>query len=167
MINNIAYSTEIASDTDGTIVQIHVSYANAADIDACKNIADQHRDALGFLTRAVFAEAVERKRLLVAATDARQIVGFVRFNHRVRGTETAIYDICTDKQAQGRGIGRTMVVALAAECRHANRETIALRCPEGAAANGFYAHIGFQQADIEPGKRRRLIMWRLPIETVL
>jgi ribosomal protein S18 acetylase RimI-like enzyme len=166
MINNIAYSAEIASRTDGTIVQLYISHATTADIDACKTIADQHRDMLGFLTRAVFTEAAERQRLLVAAIDG-QVVGFVRFNHRVRGTETAIYDICTDRQIQGRGVGRALVVALAAECRRCNRETIALRCPEGAPANDFYAHIGFQQGAIEAGKRRRLIVWRLPIKTVL
>ncbi|NJL03538.1 MAG: GNAT family N-acetyltransferase [Chloroflexaceae bacterium] len=166
MINNIPYSTKIASHIDSTMVQVHISHATVTDIDACKTIADQHRNVLGFLTRAVFTEAAERQRLLVAAIDG-QIVGFVRFNHRVRGTETAIYDICTNRQIQGRGVGRALVVALAAECRQCHRETIALRCPEGSPANNFYTHMGFQQEAVEKGKHRRLIVWRLHIKTVL
>jgi len=165
-MGNISYSAEIASQADNPTVRISINHATAAGIDACKTIADQHRDVLGFLTRAVFTEAAERQQLLVAAIDG-QIVGFVRFNHRTRGIETAIYDICTDRDMQRHGIGRALVVALAAECRQCNRESIVLRCPVGAHANDFYAHIGFHQGAIEEGKRRRLIVWRLPIKTVL
>lgn len=167
MINNIAHRAEIARGNVHGSSYVTARLACMTDIPLCKLIADQHRDIFGFLTRSVFTEAAERQRLLVAETKAGQVVGFVRFNHRIRGIETAIYDIAVERQTQGKGIGRMLIVALATECRRFNRETIALRCPEDTSANGFYAHIGFQQGAIETGKRRRLVVWRLPVETVL
>jgi ribosomal protein S18 acetylase RimI-like enzyme len=130
-------------------------------------IADQHRQVLGFLPKAIFQEAAERGKLLVAQASDQRITGLVRFNHRVRGSETAIYDICVDDQLQHQGIGRAMVSALASECIKVPRSAIVLRCPEGLPANDFYQHIGFYQDGIQAGKRRRLVVWRLPIETFL
>lgn len=146
---------------------IRVRSAESSDVLSCKMIADQHKPVLGFLPKAVFQEAVERNKLLVAETNAHQIAGFVRFNHRVRGTETAIYDICVDCQLQQQGVGRALVFALAHECIKVSRSSIILRCPEGVAANNFYQHIGFQQVGIESGKRRRLVVWRFLVETAL
>lgn len=167
MIHNIAYILKIARGTEATKLHLCVRLGQAADIPSCKPIADQHRDVLGFLTRGVFAEAVEKQHLLVADLGEQQIVGFVRFNHRKRGTETAIYDIGVDQHFQRQGIGRALVGALANECRIWNRDTIALRCPEGVPANDFYCHIGFQHMGILPGRKRRLMIWQLPIETII
>jgi ribosomal protein S18 acetylase RimI-like enzyme len=150
-----------------TISDIHVRPARSTDVTTCKKIADQHRTALGFLTRAIFSEAVTRGQLLVAERNMRQLVGFVRFNHRVRGTETAIYDICVDGQAQRQGIGHALILSVASECRKYGRSSIILRCPEESPANDFYQRIGFQQRGIESGRRRRLVVWRLPVETAV
>ena len=76
-----------------------VRAATLDDIDACKTIAEQHRTALGFLTRAVFADASDRGHLLVAESGDGQVVGFVRFNHRRQGAETAVYDIAVAHEA--------------------------------------------------------------------
>jgi ribosomal protein S18 acetylase RimI-like enzyme len=134
------------------------------DISSCKQFADAHRAALGFLTRALFAEAITRNRLLVAETSDGVIAGFLRFNHRLRGTETALYDICVDRSLQRRGIGRALVSSLVSMCQEADRSAIVLRCPEELPANSFYKRLGFQECDIEPGRRRRLIVWRLTFE---
>src|SRR6266540_2615603 len=90
---------------------IEVRTAQLSDIRSCKNIADRQRDALGFLPRPVFAEAIQRGQLLVAVS-TQDIVGFVRFNHRLRGIETALYDICVDVPMQRQGVGRSLVQAL-------------------------------------------------------
>ncbi len=130
-------------------------------MSGCKRIADYHRAALGFLTAPVFTESAARGRLLVAETEKGGIVGFVRFNHRRAGTETALYDIAVDSGWQGRGIGRELIGALANACRAIGRDFIVLRCPDGLAANVFYERIGFQEVGLEPGRRRPLRMWRL------
>lgn len=143
----------------------HVRFAEVADIPSCKQIADDHRSAFGFLTRGIFSEAVSRRRLLVVETKSGDVVGFVRFNHRVRGTETAIYDIGVSAHKQRQGFGRALVLTLAAQCYELHRSSIMLRCPEDLPANSFYARVGFQFDGTESGRRRRLHVWRFPIET--
>lgn len=165
---------------------VRVRYAGSPDVTSCKMIADQHKHVLGFMPKAIFQEATERGKLLVAhistvslsthgecpvdalgETENVQIVGFVRFNHRVRGTETALYDICVDTELQHHGVGRALVSTLVSECIKVPRSSIILRCPEGVPANDFYRHIGFEQVGIESGKRRSLVVWHLPVETFL
>src|SRR5262249_48910929 len=104
-----------------------------------------------------------RKRLLVAVSGEEQVVGFVRYNHRVRGVETALYDICVVRDRQRMGIGTVLVSALAAECQEAGRSSIVRRWPEGAGANAFYKWLGFRHCGIVPGRRRRLVVWRIEL----
>jgi ribosomal protein S18 acetylase RimI-like enzyme len=137
--------------------------AQLTDIPSCKAIADAHRDALGFIVAATFADAIRRNQLLVADNSG-EVVGFVRYNHRIRGNETALYDICVADSAQRQGVGRLLVEALIASCRLHGRLTIVLRCPENLPANEFYAHLGFQRIQVEPGRRRPLVLWRLTIQ---
>jgi ribosomal protein S18 acetylase RimI-like enzyme len=140
-----------------------IRFAHDTDVPACKRIADAHRGDLGFLPRAVFVEAAKRKRLLVAETGEKHVVGFVRFNHRVRGPETALYDICVDRDHHRMGIGAALVSSLVAECRLLGRSSIMLRCPEGAAASAFYDRLGFLQSGLESGRQRRIVVWRIAI----
>ncbi len=139
-----------------------VRQAEAQDIPACKAIADAHRDSLGFIVAAVFADSIRRNQLLVAERDGR-VVGFMRYNHRIRGSETALYDICVADSAQHQGIGRLLVENLIASCRLHGRQTIVVRCPENMPANAFYARLGFQRVRVEPGRRRTLVLWRLDL----
>lgn len=143
--------------------EISVRPAEMADISECKRMADANREALGFLTGVVFSDAAQRGRLLVAHMNER-VVGFVRYNHRVRGTETALYDICVNDDARYHGVGRTLIKALTEECRRSNRASIVLRCPASLPANGFYQRLGFLHCGTEPGRRRALSVWRLSTE---
>jgi hypothetical protein len=43
-------------------------------------------------------------------------------------------------------------------------EIIALKCPATLPANDFYTHTGWSLADSEPGKRRPLNLWQLPLD---
>ncbi len=143
---------------------MNIRMATQDDIVRCKEIVDKHRNVFGFLSRPIFQDAAERRRLLVALDSNQNVLGFVRFNHRVRGTETALYDICVDHSFQWQGIGRALISALVEECIKVPRFSIILRCPEGLPSNDFYQHIGFRQAGIEQGKRRNLVVWRYKIE---
>lgn len=139
-----------------------IRLAVPADVPACKAIADDHKHELGFLTRAVFSEAIARHNLLVAQlTDSSKIVAFVRYNHRKRGSETAIYDICVDINHYRMGAGRALLDVLATDCRSRERTSIILKCPEDLSANQFYQSIGFQRIGLDAGRRRALVVWRL------
>jgi ribosomal protein S18 acetylase RimI-like enzyme len=141
---------------------ISVRDAIEGDVFPCKAIADRNRDQLGFLVSAAFTDSIRRRQLLVAHREE-HVIGFVRFNHHVRGTETALYDICVDASARRQGVGRMLVQMLIVSCRKRERIAIMLRCPEPLPANDFYAHLGFQRIAVEPGRRRRLVVWRLPL----
>jgi ribosomal protein S18 acetylase RimI-like enzyme len=149
--------TEIASS-------VTTRLAHHDDILLCKRIADAHRSEMGFLTRAMFAGAITRGHLLVAETGDGVLAGFLRFNHRVRGTETALYDICVERSLKRRGVGKALVASLVKMCEAANRSAIILRCPEELPANSFYERLGFRRCTVEPGRRRRLVVWRLAIK---
>ena len=148
---------------NASVGKIYIRKAATADIDACKKIADHHRDELGFLPKPAFVEAADRESLLIAETAQNQIVGFVRYNHRKRGTETAIYDIAVLGAAQRQGVGSALVDAVSEECREKSRTSIILKCPEMLGANQFYEKVGFEHVRIDNGRRRRLIVWRLNV----
>lgn len=148
--------------SNGKVSAPFVRSGELRDIPSCKAIADANRDALGFLVAAVFVDAVRRRQLLVAES-LDHVVGFVRYNHRVCGTETVLYDICVSIGARCQGVGRALIAALGESCRLHGRRTIVARCPEDLPANAFYARIGFQQITVEPGRRRQLVCWRLTL----
>jgi ribosomal protein S18 acetylase RimI-like enzyme len=148
--------------SNGKVRAPFVRSGELRDIPSCKAIADANRDALGFLVAAAFVDAIHRSQLLVAESSG-NVVGFVRYNHRVRGTETALYDICVSIIARRQGVGRALIAALGESCRLHGRRTIIARCPEDLPANAFYACIGFQPITVEPGRRRRLVCWRLTL----
>jgi ribosomal protein S18 acetylase RimI-like enzyme len=127
-----------------------------------KKIADANRDALSFVTRGKFQEAVEQKRGLVALQDDK-VIGFVLYRHRKRDKQTTLSDICVDKGHRGEKIGRLLVEALVQDCRKKSREFIQLKCPTDLPANEFYHSVGFKFHDIENGKKRKLNVWRLTI----
>lgn len=147
---------------NGKLPAVFVRPAELRDIPFCKAIADANREALGFIVAAAFADAICRNQLLVAES-AEEVVGFVRYNHRVRGAETALYDICVASVARLQGVGRSLVAALSELCRLHERNTIIARCPEDLPSNAFYARLGFQRITVEPGRRRRLVLWRLTL----
>lgn len=147
---------------NGKLTALFVRPAELRDVPFCKAIADANREALGFIVAATFVDAIRRNQLLVAES-AGEVIGFVRYNHRVRGVETALYDICVASVAQFQGVGRSLVAALSESCRLHKRHTIIARCPEDLPANAFYARLGFQRIAVEPGRRRRLVLWQLTL----
>jgi len=140
-----------------------VRFATPTDVEDCKIIVDSLRNCFGFIPRAAFVDAAERQRLLIASYDEKQVIGFVRFNHRVRGSETALYDIAVSPASQRQGVGGLLVAALIEDCHRIRRQTIVLRCPEDLPANNFYKKLGFELVSFEQAPRRRLHVWRLQI----
>lgn len=145
--------------------ELHIRKATVDDIDACKKIADHHRDELGFLPKPAFLEATDRESLFIAETTQKQVVGFVRYNHRKRGTETAIYDIAVYDPMKRQGVGSALIDALSEECREKSRTSIILKCPENLEANQFYKRVGFERVRIDSGRSRRLVVWRLNVDS--
>ena len=142
-----------------------VTLAGIEDVPQCKEIANRHRGEIGFLPSAVFLDAAKNGRLLILKNAENRVLGFLRFNHRVRGNESALYDVCVESNSQRQGLGRLLVLEFIEKCRVVGRTSIVLRCPENLPANVFYLQLGFVQSEIYDGKRRRLIVWRMSLES--
>lgn len=135
-----------------------------SDLDAVKALADTNKDTLGFVLRPALAESIESDSLLIAERDEGSVVGFVRYRHR-RDDQTTLYEICVHECFRGCGIGRAMVNALAAESMGHHKKRIRLKAPVDIAANGFYNTIGFTEVGISSGKKRKLRLWELRLDS--
>lgn len=127
-----------------------------------KAIADANRDALGFLPKMKFQEAIEQERCFVAVEGA-DILGFVVFRHRKIDLQTTLSDICVDAEKRRQGVGRSLIEKLTYDCEDKDRAFIQLKCPQNLKANQFYQNMGFELATVEEGKSRKLNVWRMPI----
>jgi len=136
-----------------------IRHATLDDIPAIKRIACQYRAELGFVNRAALANAVGRRELYVAELPDGAVGGFVHWHARRDGWHT-IYEIAVDRAQHGRGIGRALLYAVPTPIR--------LKCTaDNEAGNRFYAGAGMILADTEPGRKRALNVWELPILSVL
>ena len=141
--------------TDATVVRP----ATLQDVPACKVIADANRKIFGFLLRSIFIVKVQSKSLLVVEQQDR-IIGFLIYNHRKVGTDTTIYDFCIDAEFRGQGIGRLVIDHLVSSCTTLCRTVIIAKCPQGLAANGFYARLGFVCSHVQQTKKNALNVWK-------
>lgn len=141
------------------IEMITLRHIQDNDLHAVKVLADASRDAVGFVTRQKFEEAVKQKRGFVALENS-QVVGFVLYRHRKLDQQTTLSEICVHQDYRGRHIGEQLVNALVQECIKKSRHFIQLKCPTDLPANKFYKQLGFELATTEKGKKRSLNVWR-------
>lgn len=136
-----------------------IRHASLEDIPTIKRIAYQYRQELGFVNRAALVEAVARRELYVCELPDSTLAGFVHWHARRDGWHT-IYEIAVDKAHAGRGIGRALLYAVPTPIR--------LKCTvDNEAGNRFYAGAGLVLAGVEPGRKRALNVWELPILSIL
>ena len=142
--------------------QVLVRFVKQSDIPGIKQIADQNRNALGFLPRAKLDEVTKSHRAFVIHR-GELIIGFVIFRHRSKDFQTTLSDICIRNEFRGQGYGKTLMKSLISDCLLHSREYIQLKCPIDLTANMFYKNLGFTLAMMESGKKRPLNVWRLYI----
>jgi GNAT superfamily N-acetyltransferase len=142
--------------------ELTIRKAVLTDLDILKSLADAHRHELGFVVRPALVRSIERGELIVA-TNSTDPIAFVEYHHR-RDAQTTLYRIVVAPDYRRQGIGRWLIERLADEARAAGKEIIALKCPATLPANDFYARTGWSLAGSEPGKRRPLNLWQLPLD---
>lgn len=138
---------------------IDIRPGKISDLRTCKLLVDQNRDIFGFIMLPILQESIEKNQIIVADDNGR-ILGFVRYNHKKRGVETRLYDICVSKESQGLGIGKKLIDSLIQSSLDHGKLEILLYCPGGLPSNSFYEHLGFQKGRTISGKRRSLHLWR-------
>ena len=136
-----------------------VRKATHDDLDAIKRLADEHREALGFVLRTALAKSIERGEIFVAENSNR-IVGFVEYHHR-RDEQTTLYHIAVQHNHRRTSIGRLLVQALLSEASQREKRLIQLKCPMDLEANKFYKRLGFSQLGIQNGRKRDLVIWQM------
>lgn len=137
--------------------------ATQADLDVIKDLADAHKNELGFVLRPALANGIERGEVFVAE-NSRGIVGFVEYHHR-QDEQTTLYHIAVQSEHRRQGIGRQLVEALIYDTSEYNKGFIQLKCPVELEANKFYKRLGFSQMEVHPGKGRDLAVWRLSLRS--
>jgi N-acetylglutamate synthase-like GNAT family acetyltransferase len=131
--------------------------ANTADLDAIKRIADDNRQALGFIRRSALDSSVQNGWLIVAE-DAGQIIGFVNYRHR-QDRQTTLYEICVAEPKRRCGVGIALVKALSKESGALGKDRIRLKAPSDLPANIFYRNIGFTLVVPNLVDKRLLNVW--------
>lgn len=138
-----------------------IMLAEMAHLIAAKRLADQYKQELGFINRAILQKAIEAQSLLVAPLQNEQsgdLAGLVHFYVR-RDHIITLYSIAVAPAYKSRGWGRQLFGALIAEARTRQKSEIRLKCPAELPANAFYEHLGLQKVACETGKHRPLNVW--------
>jgi GNAT superfamily N-acetyltransferase len=130
-----------------------VRLAEVQDLDWIKFLAERHRKEFSFVNRAILASGIENQEILCISNK-----GFLHFHHRRDGRST-LYHLCVLPEERKRGIGKLLVAAWEDDARSHGVTILQLKCPIDLEANEFYRHIGFNQVDIQEGKRRKLLVW--------
>ena len=89
-------------------LEIYIRKAHLGDLDNIKALADDNKDALGFILRPALQTAIERGWVLVAEDARQKLIGFVHYRHR-HDFQTTLYDICVVQSWRGNGVGQLLI----------------------------------------------------------
>jgi len=142
--------------------------ASQKDTSAIMALSEGSKDELGSISqhRQWLLQQINTGEVFVAQSDEGELVGFVVFNHHLRGEDehTTIYYLCTDWTHRRHGIGKRLMEAVAADARLYGNKSITLKCPTQLPANYFYQSIGYtlegSETDQEGG---HLNVWTLSL----
>ncbi|MBN1583854.1 MAG: GNAT family N-acetyltransferase, partial [Anaerolineae bacterium] len=119
-------------------------------------------EALGFGFIVRSRRGIEPSETLVAE-DRNKIAGFMEYRSW-RDHRTTLYHIVVQSDHRQQGIGRRLIEALGSEAHKQGKTLIQLKCPVDLPANEFYESLGFQRADVLPGKNRELVVWQIAVD---
>lgn len=129
------------------------------DLIGIKEIADNNKKALGFISRPALEESIKRKQLFISIADE-QITGFINYRHR-KDKQTTIYEVCMRNKYRLQGYGTALVNAVINESLALGKKHIQLKCPADLDANIFYFNLGFVIKNTrEKTKFKKLIVWQ-------
>ena len=139
--------------------EITICKATVGDLDAIKDLADEHKHELGFVLRPALARSIERTEVFVAKSNG-SVAGFLEYHHR-QDSQTTLYHIVVRPDCRCQGIGQQLVDALVQDARERDKEVVHLKCPVDLEANEFYQQLGFSRARVQRSRNRDLAIWRL------
>jgi ribosomal protein S18 acetylase RimI-like enzyme len=138
--------------------------AGPDELSGIKRLAGAHRTELGWVRETALRASMEKGELWCVRAVSGEILGFVQFHHRRDGI-TKIYAVCVVPVARKKGVGRMLISLVKEEARKAGQHAVSLKAPEDLRANDFYPRVGFEDRGLEPGKKRRLRIWVLTLQS--
>ena len=148
-----------------------IQNAQTHHMESAKKLADVNRTIFGFIPRGAFVDSYNERELLVIIRQDKdekdeEVIGFLRYHHRIRDLQTTLYDICVAEKWRGKRFGQALLSELIQDCQTRKRELIVLKCPTSLPANTFYANQGFKLVGTINGKRQNLNVWQFNIPNV-
>lgn len=130
-----------------------------ADLNNIKEIADNNKKNIGFISRPMLEESIIRKQLFISVED-NQITGFINYRHR-NDNQTTIYEVCVNDKYRLQGYGKALMNAVLNESLALGKKYIQVKCPSDLDANIFYFNSGFIIKNTrERTKFKKLIVWQ-------
>lgn len=120
------------------------------------------KQRLGFLPDQGFSDRA-RKGTLVAATQGESLLGYVLYDLPRR--DITIRHLCVAPSAQGQGVARKLIEAVAS--RHEHRQRIDLWCRDDYELSGMWKSLGFRPQGSRPGRSKEghmLTAWVLDLD---
>ena len=117
-------------------------------LNSVTQLADKHRDTLGFLPASVFAQRAAAGHVLAAVAEQGELAGYVVFD--VARGRIRLMQACASPRARRRGVARALLDHLVAAARERGHRRLSLETgaqPAFAAARTLYASAGFTQCD--------------------
>lgn len=129
-----------------------------------QQLADKHRNELGFIPGPAYEEVLALGRLRVAEMNG-EPAGFLMHGPLMR--EVRIHQACVELDARLQDRAKTMVLEMVADALEIGAERVTLHCATELAANDFWGAVGFQHVGIRRARsatRRPANRWewRLP-----
>lgn len=144
---------------DRAIEMYKIESATEAQLDQIKAIADENKDALGYIRPSILMNSIRDNELLIARENKKEdILGFIRYHHR-RDRKTTIYSMAVREEFRGLRIGRYLLTRVLFSAIDLNHTTVQLKCPADLPANKFYEKMRFKLDRTEQGKKRELNVW--------
>lgn len=104
-------------------------------------IADQHKDALGFLASTVYEDMALKGQLWVAVDNSSNLVGYLMFGGTMPILKVTQVYVCPS--VKGKGVGRLLIDALKEYAKKGNYHSISARVASDLPANSFWQRVGF------------------------
>lgn len=133
--------------------------AKDSDLIWIKPLLDKHRNELGFITYGALKQAIQMEEII--CVDG---IGILHFHNR-KDCISTLYHLCVLSENRLQGYGRLLIEQWESFARQRGINRLRLKCPIDLRANGFYHHLGFYRAAIEPGKKRALVVWEKRISS--
>lgn len=138
-----------------------VRFADITEMRDVQRVFNKNNKAVGFVMLPTLVQRQESGQLYVAEQE-HAIVGVVEWHLR-RDHVCTLHTIAVLPANAGQGIGKLLLHALIAWARERNARLLRLKCPAGLPSNDFYRSQGLTHVTTEPGRKRALNIWEMPL----